>query len=1121
MHSTIATSYYESLSPTVILYADNNNDISSELKNILDHKKNSSIQTIICVENIDWSISTDPNILINRLKNTNIIDLFPTIQHPADWYSYKIEWEANFLNNRGKKSNDVYDPDYLMQKYVVDNQLPDLKKHPENFQHNYAADNNIYFGQSHIHTGIADLYKEKLASLLNSEQTSIDHLSRNDNSSYSDVREFVTELTNQVDRLSLLEITLNDFNNTFMQRSSALSIMALIPNGFLPHQELAKEINSLFNEFEADVELLNPNPYSHFSPIKDGAFRINKLRIVDTFGRSKLAHVQQTHTTQQLQIQNKANWLALPPRLAQPACIHADWIDSNNIDSPVFGWFMINLIDLRLECYEYDGKHIGSFISNGNWEISPFQKHLASQTFDSEFSFLNHNRDLQQVMKWFNSQMINSDRLSFFKTLFEQITLSLSYIEPENYENPTLMESITTTPLALTKVSINLFVKGGPLHDLNKENFKDFIEGNQQRNCSEYDAIKFPISIGDYTQYHNSCVGYWHIQQLQDYPASNCCLYFNNPEFVTLYSERVLDTHNKYAELMRLDLLYRNDKSDHISIFLEKLRLTDRGNKICKTDFLDAYIIEGERIWNLLMEMHVIVGTSLTSMLTSLSNNQYQGNEIHGLKLKQIDDNAYLTINKNLRERLLFMILHPKGKLHIKSGILPQHEIQLPYSKIKHALNRLELTLYAGLVLTPKNQLEISLTKDKSYLWSWINIQKPPYPYRNRTTQLRSLDLNKVDLPISITDLEELIQRLTTSRLILTTKPTKSQHEHIYIVNPNYSFASQLQLTKERTIQEFLMQKSHKTFLRSFEQHFHHDNRIYEFHSAFDLEKFKRLFENGFIEYFPLFVNKKYVLLTEFGYTVKNNNNLFIQLNLLDQEDLSSLRPCSESHYELRSADLVEIDSELLNQLNVQLVKKRYLKSSLLKHDDFYKSEDIYFIIEESFNLTEQLVANIALYKDLKLQLLGKPLSTITIEVPKIWNILKALKNLQPLIHPISTMNVQLQVIDKIQSFIIHDNVVQIIQELTQIEDLLLQHTSDANRDFMRIQQTIEKLTEVEITSQSFDDQWASNVEVFNLINNNISAISTIQDFNYSNVHIPTTVLKEGWLSIKTSLNQL
>jgi hypothetical protein len=95
-------------------------------------------------------------------------------------------------------------------------------------------------------------------------------------------------ISSETEETSLFELTLSDFNNLMLQRSNGLSVHPLIPNGFTDHKEMAKSIEDLCKEYGNSLDLLTPNRLSIFNPFRNGAFKMSRLRIVDSFGRNKI-----------------------------------------------------------------------------------------------------------------------------------------------------------------------------------------------------------------------------------------------------------------------------------------------------------------------------------------------------------------------------------------------------------------------------------------------------------------------------------------------------------------------------------------------------------------------------------------------------------------------------------------------------------------------------------------------------------------------------------------------------------------------------------------------------------------------------------------------------------------
>ncbi|WP_435525614.1 hypothetical protein [Chryseobacterium indoltheticum] len=110
----------------------------------------------------------------------------------------------------------------------------------------------------------------------------------------------------------------------------------------------------------------------------------------------------------------------------------------------------------------------------------------------------------------------------------------MEHISPEDYANPSLLETISSVPIAITLVNINLFTKGESLYDIN---YSENISINTYDNQRKYDKVKIPMSIGDLNQYNDGVLAYWHynLKQEEEKPDEKLGLkyleskiYFNN-----------------------------------------------------------------------------------------------------------------------------------------------------------------------------------------------------------------------------------------------------------------------------------------------------------------------------------------------------------------------------------------------------------------------------------------------------------------------------------------------------------------------------------------------------------------------------------------------------------------
>ncbi len=650
------------------------------------------------------------------------------------WHTYKVEWESYFLpkknghylNNEGIHNKDdkpSFKEDYLQDVYTLDELNADLIKDYNLSDIAYLSSPNSYFGHSFVSNTVKAYVQDKLG-----------------NSSFpkEDNKELNNQITDFLETLKsthLFELTLSDFNNLMLQRSNGLSILPLIPNGFKDHKDLAKSIETLCKDYGNNLNLLTPNHLSTFNPFRNGAFKINRLRIIDSFGREKMISPEKIITTHTQCIENKNNWVALPPRYLHPATISARFVNTktNHQNSPVVGWMIPVYINQHIEFFDAEGKHLGAIDTDGNWESSPFDVYLAQH--NSDYTSVIKNPDLRRIVHWI---IENFGKTSEIKDFIHELQLAMEHTSPEDYANPSLLETISSIPIAITIVDINLYTKGEALFDINDS---QRISINTYNNQRKYDKVKIPVSLGDLNQYNDGLLAYWHYN-------------IEKPDEETSGKSKIYNLNS--------DIYFNSDVSKKI------------GNEVYS---LKNYLVENP--------------TDGLEKWEEIKANVEKDNS--NIKYKHQDTGNFLSLNDTLRSCQRYALMHPKGKLHIKSGIVPEIHVQLPYNKIKNALKRIELTLLTSPILTPKEDLQISLVKDKRYEWSWIALEKQNKklplsitnpPLKKRFTHKLSIDFNEhFEAKMMSSFLSGLISDLKNKNLLLNDLIEIFGDDDIFFIN--------------------------------------------------------------------------------------------------------------------------------------------------------------------------------------------------------------------------------------------------------------------------------------------------------------------------------------------------
>lgn len=806
--------FYEPLAPSVIISAPKDDKASIFINTLFDD--NSDIvkfneETVELNEsNIDSSIKT----IIEKINYCSIVNT-------SSWNSYKVEWHANYLPKKNgyyiNQNNKQFKDNYIEGTYILDEQNADLIKNYnlEGITYNASSDN--YFGHSFIDSNIKDYILNKIQLF---KENSFDLVDENNKDKLnSEINHLLDKYEKKLNQINLFSFTLSDFNHLMIQRSAELSVLPLIPNGFENHQAIAKDLHDLLSRNKGNVNLLTTNKLATFNPLRNGAFTINRLRIVDTFGREKLVQPTKIISTKNQTFIDKDNWVILPPRILQESTIKLgfDYNVSNNKESPVIGWIVVSYLNQHLEFYDTIGNHLGAITSDGVWEPSPFDVVLASKN-EAAYKGIKNN-SLVSIITWF-LERAEKYKDKFLSQVIHEIQNNLEQITPEDYQNPSLMETISSVPIAITKIDYQLLSKGNIIHDVNFA----FDESTNDNGLSQ---IKFPVRFGDINQYNDGLIGYWNIQNKRE---------IENLSQLYINSETVLQTTNFLNEGIQLiksvnyiindisNIRINNIKSklkeyeDHLAIISTEIKKTESkilntkgkallsdltsnivklglnskadGSKIIKNlsnleDYLNPDIVFlKERIQDLSVNINskidlakikailddIIANKGFLSKSIIMKHFIEKGNMIWDL-LKELNIVNIEDLNKALlpktkdkllhscingETRSIVALIHPKAKLFVKTGILPEQNMQIPYNNIKNALRKIELTLLTAPVLTPKNNLQISLLRDKRYRWSWVGLEKTTKgkalsienpPIKNRITQDIALkNLSKEDL---------------------------------------------------------------------------------------------------------------------------------------------------------------------------------------------------------------------------------------------------------------------------------------------------------------------------------------------------------------------------------------
>ncbi|WP_345464792.1 hypothetical protein [Actinoallomurus oryzae] len=301
-----------------------------------------------------------------------------------------------------------------------------------------------------------------------------------------------------------LSQVLGGFNDALLMRRLTRQLPIADPLGFPGYQRFAARVAAAVGQETRHA----PHPLSDFNPIRAGALRLHRLRVVDNFGIPFSIDVAHPETTAQLAIPGRPGWVAMPPRLAQPAQLSFRWLDSDHdirrtndvpTTSPVCGWIAADDLDDGLALYDETGVSLGQLLAlpdprepgKARWRAAP------GGEVDAVTGIANpYLRDLAGRLR-----DLGPDALGEFVARLDS---DLATIEPADYADGAL----TVRPLAVVRAEVDLRLMGLPAVHQDWNVFRQDMR-RSSRDTDDAALVRFPARVGTAAQLDDGLVVYW------------------------------------------------------------------------------------------------------------------------------------------------------------------------------------------------------------------------------------------------------------------------------------------------------------------------------------------------------------------------------------------------------------------------------------------------------------------------------------------------------------------------------------------------------------------------------------------------------------------------------------
>ncbi len=527
------------------------------------------------------------------------------------------------------------------------------------------------------------------------------------------------QLIDRLNGLPLLSQNLTGFNDALLMRKQILQLQVKDP---LARTDILHQFTEELRAAIGDGNDVAPLPSHLFLPLREGAFRIRRLRLIDGWGRTrelKEAQLDQRvvvadplkPTAEELPAANRRAGMGyLPPRIAQPARLNFRWTSAERAeaeagsfvaDSPICGYVVPNFLDQSLHVHDAAGAGLGVLARSGQrltWNPTPGREAVRDT----------YNRHLQKFV-----ESTRRNGLDFLTDLLKTARNSLSSTQPENYAQFDGTALLMGRPLALVRAELSLSLRGIAAVN-NSWEAREAAYMHRQPNTSPamgFDRLRFPVRIGDEFKAGDGCLAYYIEKPDQD--ISELFSYYTDRE--SLKTEEFwgrFDIQKKWLAVYRERREGRLNDQAALTVEISgisNVATTDGGEEMAA---LLAQKLANQR--HLTKEIEQLDGEirKRVNAITMLwREHGYQGRlpPIEGLSEEELaimqpgiyrPHSDLLTLSLEEEPLRVGLLMDPRAAVHLTTGILPVKRIDIPTEQFAVALNNIQVAFLTAPVLS-------------------------------------------------------------------------------------------------------------------------------------------------------------------------------------------------------------------------------------------------------------------------------------------------------------------------------------------------------------------------------------------------------------------------------------
>lgn len=303
--------------------------------------------------------------------------------------------------------------------------------------------------------------------------------------------------------------SLSGFHDALLQWSNAPQFPVADPVGFPDYSKFAKE---LVRPAVRDSVRRAPRPEAPFHPLRAGELRVQRLRLVDTFGQVRDLPVGEVITPADCQASAEFH-TKLDPRIVQPARLDLRWCAADGhgqewtphpSTTPICGWLAANNAEGSLLVYDTSGSILGELDAGGRWRVAPGSTApVRPEDID--------NMHLQKVVVYLAAQAAADDPdeepgfIEFFTGLLDQ---ALDNIHPPESPNEEALGCLMSRPIAVVRATVGVELRDPPATRQDAAALVAQLNGAPADTLG-FEAVGLPIRIGDHKLLGDGTVAWW------------------------------------------------------------------------------------------------------------------------------------------------------------------------------------------------------------------------------------------------------------------------------------------------------------------------------------------------------------------------------------------------------------------------------------------------------------------------------------------------------------------------------------------------------------------------------------------------------------------------------------